>query len=144
LNSTYHAKSAARKWGGHWEQYAPIEELIDSSKQYLGDIRHRALYHHTAGIFLCQKIFGPVITISKENHTLHPIQVPTRLIAERHIIEDLGWIPSPNDYWDGLPISPWMSGAKLREEPLNALGLRVPGPDVSDWTSSEDAVYDQR
>lgn len=51
------------------------------------------------------------------------MEVPVRLIAERHVIEDLGWIPSPNDYWSGLPIAGWMSGAKLREEPLSLLGV---------------------
>jgi hypothetical protein len=88
---------------------------------------------------LCRKIFGEVLSIQRDNTT---VEVPVRLIAEQHIIEDLGWIPSPLDYWEGLPISLWMSGAKLREEPLSAFGLRVPGPDVSDWASAEDAVYD--
>jgi len=89
---------------------------------------------------LCRKVFGEVLKVQRDNTI---VEVPVRLIAEQHIIEDLGWIPSPLDYWSDLPISPWMSGAKLREEPLTTLGLRVPGPDVSDWVSPEDAVYDR-
>ena len=69
---------------------------------------------------MCRKIFGEVLRVQRDNTI---VEVPVRLIAEQHIIEDLGWIPSPSDYWSGLPISPWMSGARLREEPLSFFGL---------------------
>lgn len=106
MNSYYHAKSSARKWGGSWEEYHSIHAFLDSSKEILGDVRHRALYHHTAGCFVVEKIFGPVIVISTGAH------VPTRLIAERHIIEDLGWLPSPTDYLKHINIADgaWMGG----------------------------------
>lgn len=112
MNSWYHAVSAAHKWGGTPEDYLPIEEFIDSSKQVFGDARHRALYHHTLGVFLCERIFGKTIQVVKKNNT---IDVPVRLIAERHIIEDLGWLPSPKDYIDAMPLVTWMSGAKRKE-----------------------------
>jgi hypothetical protein len=112
INSWYHAVSASHKWGGKPEDYLPIEEFIDSSKQVFGDARHRALYHHTLGVFLCERVFGKVLSIEKNNNT---IQVPVRLIAERHIIEDLGWLPSPKDYIDGMPLKPWMSGSVRKE-----------------------------
>jgi hypothetical protein len=108
MNSWYHAVSASHKWGGAPEDYLPIEEFIDSSKQVIGDARHRSLYHHTLGVFLCEKIFGKTLTVGKN-------QVPVRLIAERHIIEDLGWLPSPKDYIDGMVLKPWMSGAVRKE-----------------------------
>jgi hypothetical protein len=116
MNSWHHAQSAARKWGGKPEEYIAIEELIDSSKRHLGDVRHRAMYHHTAGVWLCQEVFGRTIAVGKRG-----IQVPVRLIAEQHIVEDLGWIPSPKDYLDGMPIRPWMSGAQRKELPLSHL-----------------------
>lgn len=112
MNSWYHAVSAAHKWGGTPEDYLPIEEFIDSSKQVFGDARHRALYHHTLGVFLCERIFGKTIQVVKKNNT---IDVPVRLIAERHIIEDLGWLPSPKDYIDAMPLVTWMSGSKRKE-----------------------------
>ena len=124
MNSWHHAKAAAKRWGGKPEDYAEIESFIDSSKQHLGDVRHRALYHHTAGVFLCRRIFGEVITVQRENGGI--VEVPVRRIAEEHILEDLGWIPSPNDYWAGMPIRPWMSGAKASDRPLSSLGLTVP------------------
>ena len=109
MNSRLHAVSAARKWGGTPEDYEPIEEFIDSSKQVIGDVRHRSLYHHTLGVYLCQKIFGSVLSVPRrDGRGFH--EVPVRLIAERHIEEDLGWLPSPADYINGMPIHRWMSG----------------------------------
>jgi hypothetical protein len=49
------------------------------------------------------------------------VEVPVRLIAEQHILEDLGWLPSPADYLDGMPIKPWMSGAQRKTLPLSHL-----------------------
>lgn len=108
MNSWYHAKSAAHKWGGTPHDYLPIEEFIDSSKQVIGDARHRSLYHHTLGVFLCEKIFGKTLTIGR-------VEVPVRLVAERHIIEDLGRLPSPHDYINNMVMAPWMSGAQRKE-----------------------------
>lgn len=116
MNSWHHAQSAAKKWGGQPEDYIDIEEFIDSSKQIIGDVRHRSMYHHTAGIWLCQRIFGRTVTVGDRG-----IQVPVRLVAERHVLEDLGWLPSPKDYINGMAISPWMSGAQRKELPLSHL-----------------------
>lgn len=114
MNSLYHAKSAAKKWGGTAEAYLPIELFIDSSKQVIGDVRHRSIYHHTLGVFLCERIFGTAIDV-------RGVQIPVRLVAERHILEDLGWLPSPADYISGMPIKPWMSGAQRKQLPLSHL-----------------------
>lgn len=119
MNSWYHAQSCARKWGGTAEDYLAIHQFIDSSKQIIGDVRHRSLYHHTAGVYLCERIFGVTITVGRK-------QIPVRLIAERHIIEDLGWLPSPADYLDGMPIATWMGGKQTKTVPLSALAL-TPG-----------------
>lgn len=146
MNSWYHAKSSAKKWGGRPEDYIEIHEMIDSSKKIIGDVRHRSMYHHTEGIWLCQKIFGRTITVggkravpidfsfhvmgnpeptvvpSFEYEDYGPIrQVPVRLIAELHVEQDLGWIPSPKDYIDGMVLKPWMGGLVRREMSLDNL-----------------------
>ncbi len=115
MNSFYHSKSSASKWGGEPSDYQPIHDFIDSSKRIVGDVRHRAIYHHTEGTFLCERIFGVTITNSRG------IEVPTRLIAERHILEDLGWLPTPADYLKDTPISAWMSGSQKRDLPVSLL-----------------------
>lgn len=124
MNSWHHAVSAARRWGGNPEQYLPIEEFIDSSKHVIGDSRHRAVYHHTQGVWLCQRIFGVTLEIQREHSTVH---VPVREIAERHIIEDLGWLPSPADYIRDMPLATWMSGARRKELSVSHL-LNAKGP----------------
>lgn len=125
MNSYHHAVSASRKWGGTPLDYLAIEEKIDSSKQVIGDARHRSLYHHTQGVWLMEDIFGPTITVFRTNGSVH---VPVREIAERHIIEDLGWLPSPADYIRGMPLAPWMSGAQKKTVPLAELGVQEPTP----------------
>lgn len=114
INSYYHAKSAARKWGGSVEDYIDIEEFIDSSKKIIGDVRHRSIYHHTEGVWLCQRIFGRVRLIGHA-------EVPVRLIAEQHILEDLGWLPSPADYIREMQTAQWMGGKLHRTAPLSDL-----------------------
>lgn len=124
MNSWQHAVSAARKWGGDPHLYLPIEEFIDSSKKVIGDARHRSLYHHTFGVWLCQEIFGVCIEVPREHGGVK--KVPVRLIAERHILEDLGWLPSPRDYIDGMSLKPWMTGSQKKELPLSHLLLEQP------------------
>ncbi|MFD5069157.1 DUF6915 family protein [Streptomyces sp. NPDC058369] len=125
MNSWNHAVSASRKWGGRPEDYIEIEEFIDSSKKSMGDVRHRSLYHHTEGVWLCQLIFGRTITVPKKNGH-GTVEVPVRLIAERHIIEDLGWLPAHADYHKDNPIQKWMSGSQRKEVPLSTLLLNQP------------------
>lgn len=128
MNSWFHAVSASHKWGGKAEDYLPIEEFIDSSKIALGDHRHRAAYHHTLGVYLCEKIFGKTIkiprmmTLGDGSKGIRPgvfIDVPVRLIAERHIVEDLGFLPSPEHYLKHIPYggddTRWMGGSVRKE-----------------------------
>jgi hypothetical protein len=121
MNSWYHAVSSAKKYGGQPSDYIDIHEFIDSSKKIIGDVRHRSIYHHTEGVWLCQRIFGRTITVHVNDKEKN---VPVRLVAELHIEQDLGWIPSPKDYIDGMTLKPWMGGAQRREAPLSTLNLK--------------------
>jgi len=78
------------------------------------------VYHHTEGVWLCQRLFGRVLEIPRASGD-GTVQVPVRLVAERHSLEDLGWLPSPADYLEGMPIKTWMSGARRTELPLSHL-----------------------
>lgn len=121
MNSWQHSQSACREWGGVPEVYQEINEFIDSSKQVLGDVRHRSMYHHTMGVYLCQRIFGDTIIVPRMTTGGPGKLVPVRLIAERHIIEDLGFLPTPADYIRDMPIAQWMSGSVRRQVPLSHL-----------------------
>lgn len=117
INSWFHAQSAARKWGGTPEDYIDIHEFIDSSKKIIGDVRHRAVYHHTEGSWLCQRIFGRTLEIGHKH-------IPVRLIAEQHVIEDPGWLPGPGDYIRDMKLAPWMGGKRERTDPPSVLGIK--------------------
>ena len=103
-----HAQHSAKRFGGVPEDYLQIHEFFDESKKCMGDIRHRAILHNTFGTWLVEKIFGKVIQVEGK-----PISV--REIAEQHIIDDLGFIPTIQDWLKELPIVPWMSGSVKRE-----------------------------
>ena len=105
-----HAENSARKWGGKPEDYLPIHQWFDESKAFMADFRHRALRHHTEGIFLAERIFGVSITNSEGR------QVFVRYIGEQHVKEDLGRIPSVQDWFACMEMKPWMHG-----QPLTAL-----------------------
>jgi hypothetical protein len=98
----FHARSSARKHGGKPADYIAIHNWFDESKSYMCDVRHRALRHHSEGIFLCEKLFGVSITNSDGR------EVPVRFIGEQHVVEDLGRIPSLSEWLSELPIKAWM------------------------------------
>lgn len=99
----HHAQSSARKHGGKPDDYLAIHAWFDESKAHMADFRHRALRHHAEGIFMCEKIFGIAITNSAGK------QVPVRFIGEQHVKEDLGFIPSMQDWFACISPKPWMT-----------------------------------
>lgn len=105
-----HAVSSARKFGGKWEDYIAIHDWFDATKAIIADPRHRALRHHTEGIFLCERIFGTVIQNSAGR------SVSVRDIGEQHVLEDFGgrFIPSAQDYLSEINLQPWMDNGKGR------------------------------
>lgn len=102
-NPYYHAISSAKCFGGLPEDYLEIHEWFDRGKISQPDFKHRALSHHAQGIYDGAQLFGKTITISTG------AQVPTRLIGEQHVQEDLGFIPSFQDWMDLLFAKRWMS-----------------------------------
>jgi hypothetical protein len=102
-----HAESSAKKFGGKLEDYLPIHNWFDESKAILPDFRHRALRHHAEGIFLCERIFGIAIVNSEGK------RVPVRYIGEQHVREDLGRIPTAQDWLSQIKPARWMYGQRF-------------------------------
>jgi hypothetical protein len=77
-------------------------------------MRHRTLRHHSEGIFWAEEKFGVYITNSDGK------MVPVRTIAEQHIMEDIGWIPTIADYLKEMNQTGWMykpgEGRKILKE----------------------------
>ena len=86
-----------------------IHDWFDQSKMILADFRHRALRHHAEGIFAAEARSGSTITLSTGR------VVPVRLIAEQHVREDLGQIPSFADWARAIRPEAWMG----RTQPIH-------------------------
>jgi len=136
-----HAQSSAKKYGGDAGDYLELHEFMDSSKAFLGDNRHRAIFHSTAGIYYMQQIFGVdfkalgdlmqkyslpegfitdflALLAHNRAHGVHLMnsagdKVHVRSIAEQHILEDFRnqFIPTLQDYLSNMKLLPWMDNA---------------------------------
>lgn len=103
-HTTMHADTSVKIWGGKREDYLPIHDWFDATKECYCDFRHRALRHHSHGIFEAERQFGKTITNSDGK------EVPVRYIAEQHIKEDCGGrVPSVSDWLSKIQPEVWMS-----------------------------------
>ena len=100
----HHAVSSAKKYGGEPDEYLKLHEWLDGSKAHMADFRHRALRHHSWGIFMLEDLFGATIKLSTGR------VVPVRFIGEQHVLEDLGRIPTVQDWLGRIQPESWMLG----------------------------------
>jgi hypothetical protein len=110
-----HAASSVKKWGGEIEDYLPIHEWFDQTKELVGDFRHRALRHHTTGVVECEQKFGVGLTLSSGR------TIPTRWVAEQHLIEDFGRLPTVQDWLRCIQPAEWMTRARALSRELEAV-----------------------
>lgn len=103
-HSIVHARNSAILFGGKAEDYLPIHSWFDETKSHWPIYTHRALRHHSHGIFEAEKTFGVTITNSDGN------EVAVRVIGEQHVREDCGGrIPTVADWLSRIQPEPWMS-----------------------------------
>jgi hypothetical protein len=115
-HSYHHAVSSARKFGGRPVDYLHVHTWFDRSKELLADFRHRALRHHAEGIFMAETLYGVTLVNSAGR------EVPVRLIAEQHILEDLGRIPSFADWVRCIRPEPWMGRRGMLLDAIETVG----------------------
>jgi hypothetical protein len=101
-HSWHHAESSARKFGGVASDYIAIHTWFDATKSHLALPGHRALRHHSLGIFECEHRFGVTLCNSAGR------DVPVRFVGEQHVREDCRRIPTVADWLKPLPIQAWM------------------------------------
>jgi hypothetical protein len=94
----YHSLSSVQRWGGTPDDFAPVHQWLDASKQFIGHFRHRALRHHAEGAALAARIFGPSLDLGDAR------VVSVEDIASLHIQEDLGFIPSLSEWFHGIEV----------------------------------------
>jgi hypothetical protein len=108
-----HSRIHAKKYGGVPEDYLPVDELIDSSKTHMADIRHRSILHSSFGILIAEKVFGATI-INMEGK-----KICVREIVIDHILQDLGFIPTVEQYLNNMTLQNWMSGTEKTRKSIN-------------------------
>jgi RNA-binding protein YlmH len=110
MNPYKHAIISAKKFGGIPEDYFEIHKLIDCTKQFLPDVRHRMILHNNFGIYIAQRVFGELMTNS-DNRV-----IMVKDIAEQHILDDLHRIPTLEQCLQGMPLLNWMGGNPQKKE----------------------------
>ena len=109
----HHARSSAKRFGGEPKDYIDIHDWFDCTKAMEPTFRHRALRHHTQGIFESEKVFGHVITNSDGK------EVPVRVIGEQHVMEDFsGFIPTVHDWLKSIKQETWMNPSPAYQREL--------------------------
>lgn len=101
-----HSRIHVKKYGGVPEDYADIDDFIDSSKAAVADVRHRTILHSAFGCFIVEQVFGRT-RVNSDGKVYSP-----RDVAEDHILQDLGFIPTVEKYLNCMTIEPWMSGTR--------------------------------
>lgn len=104
-----HAASSAKRFGGAVDDYIAIHEKMDSTKMAHAAVTHRALFHSSYGIYLIEDLFGRVL------QNRDRVVVCVRDVAEQHVLEDLGFIPSLDDWFGRMALEPWMMGLRTKK-----------------------------
>jgi hypothetical protein len=105
-----HAKLSVKKYGGQPEDYLDIHEWFDQTKMALADVRHRLMLHNSVGCFIAEQVFGRVRTNS-DGKVYH-----VRNVAEDHVIDDLGMIPTLEKCFASIKPEAWMAGGVKKFE----------------------------
>lgn len=138
-----HARNSVKKFGGRVEDYLEIHNFFDISKSAFADMRHRAILHNSLGCFIVERVFGfpyakmeamsekfgwsdeekaaiiELLNDARTNGSTSMINsdgkiVQVRDVAEQHVLEDMGQIPSVGDYLRGMPMYEWLGGPRRR------------------------------
>jgi hypothetical protein len=70
------------------------------------------LRHHSHGVFECERLFGTTLELSTGR------TIPLRWVAEQHVVEDVGCIPTLGDWLSCIQPRPWMTRSRRLSEDL--------------------------
>lgn len=107
-----HSRLHSRNFGGKPSDYLKIDKWIDQTKFHISTWQHRCWLHNTAGVKLCEDFFGDTITNSDGN------EIPVREIARQHILQDLGRVPTLQEWIKGIQenkFETWMNNPNKKD-----------------------------
>jgi hypothetical protein len=134
MKGSVHSALSVREYGGVPSDYQKIHDFLDMSKIAYPNTKHRAILHNSVGPFIAEKVFGvdPLmlksmqekwgwtdeevndilkIATNKEGTQIvnsDGVSVSVRAVAEEHIIQDMGKIPTLQDYLEDMPFYSWL------------------------------------
>ena len=117
-----HALTDVKKFGGVVDDYIKIHEFFDQTKAFEPSMTHRAVLHNAFGIYLCTQVFGDYFKNSDGE------LVAVRTIGERHVLQDLKFIPTFHDCFGDMPLKDWMMG---QHRPIRAIVFTEIGKEVN-------------
>lgn len=151
MKPAIHSNLSVRKYGGTASDYQVVHDFLDMSKMTHADLRHRSILHNTLGPFLAEKGVGvnhtkaeylkkkynwsdeeyaDILDLASDRSGTSVInsdgnKVSVRDIAEDHIIQDMGEIPSVSQYLEGMPMYDWLGHGKkvIKKIVINKLDL---------------------
>lgn len=95
---------SAKVFGGKPEDYSKYHNWMDSTKAASPAVWHRAILHNSFGIFLGEQLFGETFINSDGK------EVSVRDVLEQHVIDDHGFIPNVDQWFEGVKPKKWMMG----------------------------------
>ena len=112
-----HSKISVKKFGGKPEDYIEIHNWFDQTKAHVPDARHRLILHNSFGVYLAEQQFGKIHQKSDGTWVRLPIiinsdgkDVSVRDIAEQHVLDDLGTIPTLEECMSNVSMPEDISG----------------------------------
>ena len=105
-----HAENSVKLFGGEYQDYIEIHKFFDTFRYSVSDPRHRMFLHNTTGVMICERVFGDFVENSDNK------KIAVRDIAEQHIMEDLGQIPTPTEWLENINAKEWVKPFKAKLE----------------------------
>lgn len=136
-----HARISVHKFKGQENDYIDIHNWFDSTKSSVADMRHRMILHNAFGIFLCEQVFGTMEQKADGSWVRMPYivnsdgdKISVRDIAEQHVLDDLGHIPSLDKCLSSMEMETWMGGPikKKKVLKLSDIGLDAANVEIVD------------
>lgn len=132
----FHAINSASKFGGRAEDYQNIHCKLDESKSAYPKMSHRIVLHSSYGIEFCRKLFGETL-INSDGAV-----VSVSDVVEQHITEDMGFIPSLEDWFKEIPTNHPLLTAHFPLEKQCALSAKAFGGSPEEYLSIHQTMID--
>lgn len=100
MNLIQHCHKSVEKYGGKEEDYVFIHQWFFQLKNHYNDDKVRIILYHSLGCYFAEQCLGTLFTNSSGK------KVSTRDVAEQHIINELGTLPSVQQALEPYVLAP--------------------------------------